>query len=315
MQEFAFESATSLRLLKKAMCHPLRAVNRLTQAARFARLRETHEREVAVAFLSKAFRVDVGSILDEHERSGIGTWMERRRAELKDFHGPYRLGATPPFDCDTLYLLVRSQKPEIVVETGVCYGASSAHILQALEDNRRGVLYSIDLGNPPNEPPSDFFVPRHLMDRWHLIIGDCKRQLPPLLARLGRIDLFHHDSLHTYEHMMWEYNTAFPYLPANGVLSSHDVRAIVDLGRPFQRNPFSVFCDQYHLTSVVSFNVGIAMRAHGAARRQGRPPPQAYRRPGHDAPTGERHTGVRVPGSGVESDSPDLRARKTRYGR
>ena len=86
--------------------------------------------------------------------------MERRSAKLKNFPGPYRLGATPPFDCETIYLLVRSLKPETVVETGVCYGASSAYILQALKDNGRGVLYSIDLGNPPDEPPSDYFVPR-----------------------------------------------------------------------------------------------------------------------------------------------------------
>jgi len=270
MLESTFESgASSVTLLKKAIRHPLRAVNRLAQAARFAGLRETQERDATVAFLSHAFHTDVRSILDQHERCGIGSWIERRRARLKDFHGPYRLGATPPFDCDTLYLLVRTLRPEVVVETGVCYGASSAYILQALKDNGRGELYSIDLGNTSNEPPNDFFVPGRLRNRWHLIIGDCKEQLPLLLARLGRIDLFHHDSLHTYEHMMWEYSTALPYLSANGILSSHDVRTIVDLRRPFQPNPFSVFCEQHRLRSVVSFNVGIAMRPQVGG---GRPP-------------------------------------------
>jgi predicted O-methyltransferase YrrM len=267
MLDSRLKSTTTLRLLKKTIRHPLRAVNGVLQAARFARLSERQERDAAVAFLSNAFETDVRSILDKHQRSGFGGWMERRRAQLNDFPGPYRLGATPPFDCDTIYLLVRSLKPDVVVETGVCYGASSAYILQALAENRRGVLYSIDLGNTPNEPPNDFFVPQYLRDRWHLIIGDCKQQLPPLLARLGRIDLFHHDSLHTYEHMMWEYSAAFPYLPANGVLSSHDVRTIVNLARPFQRNPFSAFCEQYGLRSVVSFNVGIAMRSDAVARQ------------------------------------------------
>ena len=158
-------------------------------------------------------------------------------------------------------------KPNVVVETGVCYGASSAYILEALKENRRGVLYSIDLGNTTDEPPSDFFVPPRFKDRWHLIVGDSKQELPRLLARLGRIDLFHHDSLHTYEHMMWEYETAFSYLGPSGVLSSHDVRSVLSLQRPFQRNPFSVFCESNNLYSVESYNVGIAVGdKHSRAR-------------------------------------------------
>ena len=84
--------------------------------------------------------------------------------------------------------------------------------------------------------------------------------MPRLLAQLGQIDLFHHDSLHTYEHMTWEYETAFPYVAPNGVLSSHDVRTITSLSNPFQRNPFSAFCERHNLRSVEARNVGIATR-------------------------------------------------------
>jgi len=314
MLESTLESATSVRLLKKAIRHPLRAVNGLVEIARVARMHETQERDAAVAFLSNTFETDVRSILRKHERSGIGAWMRRRQAQLKDFPGPYRLGATPTFDCDTIYLLVRCLKPEIVVETGVCYGASSAYILQALNDNQRGMLHSIDLGNAPNEPPSNYFVPRQLRGRWNLIIGDCKRELPPLLERLGRVDLFHHDSLHTYDHMMWEYDTAFPYLPADGILSSHDVRTIVNLWKPFQRNPFSVFCEQHRLRSVVSSNVGIAMRARGVADR-----PDSDPRPTVDFAKRERHAGPLSAEIDAEVDigvaSSELRARKAGSGR
>jgi hypothetical protein len=254
-------TANTAKLVQKAIRHPLRAVSRLMSAVRYAGLSETGEREAAIAFLSNAFEIDARSILDEHTHSEFDSWMEDRRAQLGCFRGPYRLGSTPVFDCETIYLLVRSMKPDVVVETGVCYGASTAYILQALAQNRRGALYSIDLGNSFDEPPNDFFIPRYLRDRWHLIIGDSKQKLPELLARLGRIDLFHHDSLHTYEHMMWEYDTCFPHLRDHGVLSSHDVRTIVNIGRPFQANPFSVFCDQWRLRYVVSGNVGIAMRS------------------------------------------------------
>ncbi len=253
------DSTPTAKLLKKAMRHPLRAVRRLVETARLSRLSDTKERELLVGFLSNVFDADTQRILEEYQRSGIGAWMERRRAELHKFQGPYRLGATPVVDCETIYFLVRALKPTIVVETGVCYGVSSAYILHALKANRRGTLYSIDLGNTPNEPPNGFFVPLDLRDRWQLLIGDCKHELPQLLAELRQIDLFHHDSLHTYDHMMWEYQTALPYLRPNGILSSHDVRTIVSLRNPLQRNPFETFCEQNHLYSVMSHNVGIAI--------------------------------------------------------
>jgi predicted O-methyltransferase YrrM len=255
------DSIKTARVLKKAMRHPLRAVRRLVDDARFAQLDEAQERDAAIAFLSNTFNTDIRTIHDEHRRSGFDAWMDRRAAQLDASRVTYRLGSTSQFDCETIYLLVRALKPEVVVETGVCYGKSSAYILRALQENRRGALYSIDLGNTHDEPPNDYFIPRQLLDRWHLIVGDSRRHLPPLLAQLGRIDLFHHDSLHTYEHMMWEYDTAFAHLDPDGVLSSDDVRTTVDIVRPFQRNPFAVFCDERRLDSVVSRNVGIATRS------------------------------------------------------
>ena len=114
-----------------------------------------------------------------------------------------------------------------------------------------------------------FFVPRRLHRRWHLCIGDSKHLLPPLLKRLREIDLFHHDSLHTYEHMMWEYETAFPWLSPTGVLSSHDVNAILSLRRPFRPSPFAVFCEQHHLRAETSLNFGLAIKPE--ARRDKRP--------------------------------------------
>ena len=259
------DSTPTVTLLKKASRHPLRALRRLMDTARLSRLSDAKEREVALQFLTEVFAADTRAILEKYHGSGMGAWMQQRRTKLNEFPGPYRLGSTPVFDCETIYLLVRALKPDVVVETGVCYGASSAYILEALKHNRRGALYSIDLGNAADEPPNDFFVRPRSKDRWHLIVGDCKEQLPQLLARLGQIDLFHHDSLHSYEHMMWEYDTAFPHLAPNGVLSSHDVRTITNLTNPFQRNPFATFCRWRNLYAVESGNVGIAIRSAESA--------------------------------------------------
>lgn len=51
--------------------------------------------------------------------------------------------------CLILYTIVRAYKPEIVVETGVAHGVTSAFMLCAMHENNKGHLYSIDL--PPYE--------------------------------------------------------------------------------------------------------------------------------------------------------------------
>ena len=144
-----------------------------------------------------------------------------------------------------LYAIVRAYKPEIVVETGVAHGVTSAFMLCAMHENGKGHLYSIDL--PPyvaytkiergggkvledgqkhwiNEKYAvGDFIPEYLKDRWTLIPGDAKKELPKLLKKLNKISIFFHDSLHTYEHMKFEYETAWPYITKDGFLLSHDV--------------------------------------------------------------------------------------------
>jgi len=44
-----------------------------------------------------------------------------------------------------LYVLCRTTKPAVVVETGVASGTSSSYILRALDRNSQGRLYSIDV--------------------------------------------------------------------------------------------------------------------------------------------------------------------------
>ncbi|MER3421200.1 MAG: hypothetical protein C4290_12070 [Chloroflexota bacterium] len=68
-----------------------------------------------------------------------------------------------------------------------------------------------------------FLVPPALRPRWTLILGDARDELPPLLRRLGTIDVFFHDSDHRYAHMMWEYTTVWPHLAAGGLLISDDI--------------------------------------------------------------------------------------------
>src|SRR5206468_3608115 len=62
-----------------------------------------------------------------------------------------------------LYTVTRAVMPRTVIETGVLYGHSSASILAALQDNRKGNLISIDL--PPEQHQSV------IEDRRHIQVG------------------------------------------------------------------------------------------------------------------------------------------------
>jgi predicted O-methyltransferase YrrM len=118
----------------------------------------------------------------------------------------------------SLYLIVRILKPRYVVETGVAAGRSSAFILRGLYDNGKGELYSLD----PN-PDSGYAIPSHLKKRWNFINATSEEALLGLLRNLKIIDIFLHDSLHTYEQMSFEYETAWPFIKRGGILLSHDI--------------------------------------------------------------------------------------------
>lgn len=143
-----------------------------------------------------------------------------------------------------LYVIARAKGPRIVVETGVGIGYSSVYVLEALDQNNMGRLVSIDLPNAdpnwslPNGTPPGLLVPEDLRFRWDLHLGDTHRLLPRVLQELTHVDLFLHDSKHTYETMMFEYNQAFDFLSDDGLLISDDAMwnmAMIDFARKKNR--------------------------------------------------------------------------------
>lgn len=129
-----------------------------------------------------------------------------------------------------IYVCTRALKPAVMIETGVASGSSTYFILQAMELNRKGILYSIDLPNVdpgaivPGGKQIGWLVPSELKSRWKLILGRSQDKLPLLLKDLESVDAFLHDSEHTYETMMFEYETVWSNLKDSGLLLSDDVR-------------------------------------------------------------------------------------------
>jgi len=123
------------------------------------------------------------------------------------------------------YVLARIIQPSAIVETGVCYGVTSAFLLKALQVNRRGALHSIDL--PPLGKDADEFVgkliPADLRGSWKLYRGASQRLLPHVLNEVRSLGLFVHDSLHTYRNMLLEFETVRPYLAPTAVVLADDI--------------------------------------------------------------------------------------------
>jgi len=133
-------------------------------------------------------------------------------------------GVMGALDCATLYGLTRWLRPQALVESGGFIGMSSAFILKALTHEKLATskLYSIELSEdceqgvliPEELRASGGFVPmRGRIEDF--LKGE---QLP------RSIDMFLHDSSHSYRHMLWEFRQFWPRLRDGGLLVSHDVQ-------------------------------------------------------------------------------------------
>jgi predicted O-methyltransferase YrrM len=203
----------------------------------------------------------------EHERRHDSNGRSALElAPAVDVSGPGRVRAL------MLYAALRRRRPSVVIETGCFTGSDSALILLALARNAHGHLYTLDLpgygeagtshafhqslpqgGLPPDLSPG-FLVPLDLRGRWTLRLGDSRDTLPALLAQLSEpVDVFFHDSEHSYGHMMWEYTTIAPHLAPGALLASDDVAA---------NTAFWDFCVAFGLPRIIhstNANLGAAV--------------------------------------------------------
>ena len=111
------------------------------------------------------------------------------------------------------YALVRAIKPRVVLETGTHAGMGSAVLARALEKNandsgQRGHLWTFDLTSAAGSA-----IPAFLGGWVTAVEGDLRDSLPRTVATLpGPIDLMIHDSDHTYDHELFEFQTVGPHL-------------------------------------------------------------------------------------------------------
>src|SRR5262249_35818720 len=124
------------------------------------------------------------------------------------------------------WCFVRHLRPLRVLETGVARGLTTRSILEALRREGVGRLWSIDL--PPLlehdlQRETGAAVPEHLRENWTLLEGSSRRHLSELLSRLGTIQLFVHDSMHTERNLRFELDQAWKSLQPGGILLADDI--------------------------------------------------------------------------------------------
>lgn len=161
-----------------------------------------------------------------------------------------------------LYCLIRLTKPFYVVETGVREGESTVSILAAMARNKMGQLYSCDIDLPTartlqfldtpfgrqvavdlhldpvhrdlfgTSPRLSSFPEGFACPEWHFVMSrgsDLLRDMlvphGPYVNRIPRrgIDLFFHDSDHSYANQKAEYDLAWDLVRPGGWVGGDDV--------------------------------------------------------------------------------------------
>jgi len=140
--------------------------------------------------------------------------------------GPNATLASVPMALDReqaflLYALARLRRPRAIVETGVAKGVSTFFLLNALRENQGGSLTSFDI-----DPGAGALLRPDERASWRFVVLDrdsARRQFSGGLASLPHLDLFVHDSDHSYGYQSFEYHAALPRMEPGSLLASDDV--------------------------------------------------------------------------------------------
>jgi predicted O-methyltransferase YrrM len=135
------------------------------------------------------------------------------------------------------YAVCRHLAPKNVLETGIANGHSSFFLLQAMKKNGQGSLHSVDIADNVGKLLND-----EERENWtlHVLGSPQRRSFSRILDSISPLDLFVHDSDHTYGWQMFEYQVAHKALGEHGVLLSDDIDhslAFVDFCAEIGRKP------------------------------------------------------------------------------
>ncbi len=176
--------------------------------------------------IEKNLQIDLHKFLVEPALFEIEASLIKAKKEISSSEIPFPIihNGDPKLGM-LCYAICRAVKPEIFIETGVAFGVTSSYILKALEVNKKGKLISID--KPPAKPRATEFIGAYIPDElrcnWRLYRGASQKLLPQILSEIKEVNIFLHDSRHTYNNMSAEFKLVEPYLTDRSVLIADDI--------------------------------------------------------------------------------------------
>jgi Methyltransferase domain len=141
--------------------------------------------------------------------------------------------------CQAAWCTVLHTRPDVVIETGVARGVTSRIVLEALHQNDIGHLWSIDLPYPFDRrlhAQTGAAVTDNCRARWSYVQGSSRRRLRPLVAQVGHVEVFIHDSLHTARNTLFEMNQVASAMNPGGVMLIDDIST---------HKGFAIFAERY----------------------------------------------------------------------
>jgi len=193
-------------------------------------------------FPSAKIQNEIFDSLEEHQDLFI---KEQQNKKYPSHENPYPIN----YGLDRtvsrlLYFISKYSKPDLIIETGLANGFSSSYLLLALEHNKHGNLISIDDIVRPwhTKEKMGLSIPKYLKKRHKVIIGNAPLKLKEILEEKKTVDIFIHDSSHTYQNMKKEFCIAWPHVKNGGFLLSDDVS---------QHDAFLDFADEIRTSCII----------------------------------------------------------------
>jgi len=125
----------------------------------------------------------------------------------------------------TIYEIITEWKPEVVFEIGVCRGCSTKAVLSALEDNQKGILYSIDLKDRTKS------IPDNLAKKWRFYQADSRK----FYKNWDKpIDLLIIDGSHRYDVAKSDFENYSKFVKEGGYILFHDTVSLEGSKRYFK---------------------------------------------------------------------------------
>lgn len=152
-----------------------------------------------------------------------------------------------------IYSLILEKGYKNIVEIGTGYGYSTAWILRALNENRKGTLYTFDSVKRSPTVYNEIKMSTKRMRKFICSFNDAEKLLPK------KIDLVFHDAGHWFEHVSADLKMVIDRIPIGGAILIHDTVYSKDMGERI-KEMFGAMRGWFYQEDKTGCGMGFALR-------------------------------------------------------